>query len=70
MPVSAWISFDDHAVRVRGQQQPHDPEPRLGAERGEHVGVPGDVGSAAFICIHFYNSRNVVSSATTGITAP
>ena len=35
---------DDHAVWVRGEQQPKDSQPRLGAEGGEHVRVTGDVG--------------------------
>ena len=34
---------DDHPVRMRRQQQAHDPKPRLGAHRGEHVGVAMDL---------------------------
>ena len=44
MPVSCLDVADDEAVRVGGQEQAHDAEPRLGAERGEHVGEPADAG--------------------------
>ena len=30
---------DDEAFRMGRQQKPHDAQPRLGPERGEHVGV-------------------------------
>ena len=39
---------DDHAVGVGGEQQADDPQARLGAERGEHVGVAGDCGVGDF----------------------
>ena len=33
---------DHQAVGMGGEQEPHDAEPRLGAEGGEHVGEVGD----------------------------
>src|SRR6266480_6451142 len=34
---------DDHAVRMRAEQQAHDPQPRLHPHRREHVRVTGDL---------------------------
>ena len=31
---------DDHPFRVRREQQPYNLEPRLGAQRCEHIGIP------------------------------
>ena len=44
MPVSAWISPTTRPSGMRREQQAHDAQPRLGAERREHVGEAGDVG--------------------------
>jgi len=32
---------DNHSVGMRGKQRPQDPQPRLGTEGGEHVGIGG-----------------------------
>ena len=60
MPVSAWISSDDHAVGVCREEQAHDPQPGLGAEGGEHVGVADDRIAVAYP--YFYKYRNKLSS--------
>src|SRR5581483_6614546 len=39
----------NHSFRMGGKQRAQDPEPGLGPERREHVGVPGNL-PAAFLC--------------------
>ena len=40
---------DDHARRVRRKQHPHDAQPRLGPDRGEHIRKPGNVLFSCFL---------------------
>src|SRR5262245_22380087 len=53
---------DDKAVGVSGEKEPHDSEPRLGAERREHIREAGNFLVGDLHALHFYNYRNVVSS--------
>ena len=43
------LNLADHqAVGMRGKEQLHDAEPRLGSHGGEHIGVSGDLFGSFF----------------------
>src|ERR1700751_4624639 len=56
---------DDQPFRMRGQQQPHDPEPRFGAQGRKHVGVAGNlvVGTFWHSDPYFHNYGTMESQA-------
>ena len=59
MPSSRLDFARDHALRVCGQQQPHDPQARLGAHRAEHVGIAGNLFRSGLGLLHFEYCRNL-----------